>query len=430
MTHHFSRFRKFIEENSNFLALWLAQLFTQSAVSSITILVGILSDEGVLSSGTKESATGIGVIINLAMLPGLFVAPIAGVVADRFHKKTIMMLSNIWRFVFLFFFVLVSGWAHQIIAYALVLSEAIVLQFFMPAEGGLLPTLVKKKHILFANSLFSLTVYTTMGVGVALSGVLLSIFGIRNTFIVICIMFLISTMLLTRVKTPIVKTKKFSLVEILDFIRNLITDVKDGVRYSFSVKQLRFALTHLFLLQIVALSLVTLVFRIGDEVYGVSPRTAGVIVFLPLVIGLAIGFLSLNIFGRRVSRLKLIMLGTILAASGFALMSLSSVINGKLSLFHVDKIIGSISLLIIGISGPFILIPAQTLIYENARNDFRGRVLGVWFALTSSLASIVALLVSLVTDKMGHIVVALLIIVVVASVYSLVLYRLFRKRFL
>jgi MFS family permease len=203
--------------------------------------------------------------------------------------------------------------------------------------------------------------------------------------------------------------------------------VKEGIRYSFSVKQLRFALTHLFLLQIVALSLVTLVFRIGDEIYGVSPRSAGLIVFLPLIIGLGGGFVSLNILGRRSSRLKLILFGTIFAVIGFSCMSLSSIIG---EWWYLDKIVGSLSLFIVGLAGPFLLIPAQTLIYENARNDFRGRVMGVWFALTSSLASLVALLVSYVTDRMGHVVAALVIIVVVASAYSFLLYRLLRKKYL
>lgn len=428
IVNQIQRGRQFVSDNSNFLKLWLAQLFTQSAVSSITIIVGILSDEGVLSSGTKGSAVSIAVIVNLAMFPGLIIGPIAGVFADWFPKKRIMMLSNLWRFVFLFFFIVIQGWRNQFLAYTLILSESIILQFFMPAEGGILPSLVKKKYILFANSLFSLTVYSTLGVGVAFSGVLLSFLGIRGAFIACALFFMTSIGLLTRVHVPREKKKDVSMRYLLDFLQKLIKDAKEGIRYSFSVSALRFALTHLFLLQIVGLTLVSLIFRIGEEVYGVSPRSAGVIVLSPLIIGLVLGFLSLNIFGRKIYRIKLIWIGSLFSIIGFGLMTIMLGANDSLADILLGKILASVSLGAIGLALPFILIPAQTLIYENAKFGFRGRVLGVWFALTSSLASIVALAAGFFTDRSGDIFYPITGIVIGNIVYSVVLFVLSKKK--
>lgn len=425
---YLQRIRNFVSANKNFLNLWLAQLFTQSAVSTITIIIGILSDEGVLSAGTKQSAVSIAVILNLAMIPGLFLGPIAGVFADWFPKKRIMMLSNVWRLIFLFFFITISGWNNQIIAYVLILSESMILQFFMPAEGGLLPSLVKKKYILFANSLFSLTVYSTMGVGIALSGVLLTTLGINGAFIACAISFLVSIFFLSKVKAPLSKTKDISIRYIVHFVKTLVHDAVAGIQYSFSVPTLRFALTHLFLLQVIALSLVTLIFRIGNEVYGVSPRSAGIVVLSPLIIGLVVGFLGLNILGRKVYRIKLIVLGSLFSIIGFSIMALISGLDGSISDPLLGKIFAVTSLFAVGVSGPFLLIPAQTLIYENADMDFRGRVLGVWFAVTSSLASLVAFLVSFIADKMGDIFLSIVSIVVVNIVYTFVLVFLLKKK--
>ena len=88
------------------MLLWLSQIFTQSAVSIISIILAILSHEGSIEEGTGGSATSIGIIVNLTTLPGLVIAPIAGVFADRFCKKRIIILSILARIIFLFGFVL------------------------------------------------------------------------------------------------------------------------------------------------------------------------------------------------------------------------------------------------------------------------------------------------------------------------------------
>ncbi len=423
------KIQKFVLSNKNFLFLWFAQIITQSAVSIVTILVGILSDEGVISSSAKQSSASIGIIIDLAMFPALFIAPIAGAVADRVKRKKIMLLSNIIRFIFLFVYTIFHGWNNLLYSYSLVLFSSIVLQFFIPAEGGLIPKLVEKKYILLANSLFSLTVYSTMAVGVTLSGLILNIFGIKMTFAVCSLFFIISSVLLLFVKvkeTPVKREEGEK--KLFKIFPSIIRDVKEGIIYSFKNKKLRFALIHLFLLQVVALILVTIVFRIGNEIYGVSPRTAGVVVFAPIIIGLLTGVVTLNTFFRNMRRPKLIWLGTIFSSISFGFMFLISIGNGILSELFLDEVIATLSLIGIGISIPFLLIPAQALIYERTKTDYRSRVLGIWQALTSSFASIVATVFGFINDEIGNISVAILQIVIVDLIYSAIILFLLKKR--
>lgn len=417
-----------VRASRSFLKLWLAQICTQSAVSVISIMFGILSHEGVLSVSTKESSLGMGLIIVLSTFPGLIIAPIAGVFADWFSKKSIMIASNLVRFFLLSIFILIGGWENLWLSYLLVVLLSVVLQFFIPAEGGLIPFLVDKEYLLLANSLFSLTVYSSFAVGWAFSGLLLNILGISNTLMFCGVLFLISALLLYNIKVEEAERKERSLLYLVDFVSVLIRDVKKGVIYSFKHSKLRFALLHLFFLQVGGFTLVTIVLKIGDEIYGVSPRTAGIAVLAPVVIGLFLGFASLNTLGRSRSRIKLIWLGTLFCAVGFALMSAISMANGFLSEFLVDKMVATASLVAVGLSIPYLLIPGQTILYENTKPSFRGRVLGVWLALTTSLASLVATGIGFLTDKTKEVTFAVTLIVILDMIYSMVLYWLIQKK--
>lgn len=428
LTNQIQLLKRAISANRNFLLLWSAQICTQSAVSIFSILVGILSHEGVLSGSTEESSMGIGVIINLATFPGLVIAPIAGVLADWFSKKSIMITSNIIRFLLLVGFIFLGGWRNLWFSYALILVLSVVLQFFIPAEGGLIPIVVDKSYLLLANSLFSLTVYSTLAVGILLSGILLNVLGIGPTFVFCGFLFVLSTFFLYKVRVVEAERKRPSFLYLFDFVSKLIRDVKTGLVYSFSIAKLRFALMHLFLLQIGGLTLVTIIFKIGEEIYGVSPRTAGVVVLAPTVVGLISGLALLNMIGKRRSRVKLVWIGTLLSAVGFGFMAIIAQMNGLLTEYLLDKVIASASLMAIGLSVPFLLVPAQTLLYENTKADFRGRVLGIWLALTSSLASVVAVFMGFLTDRVGHISITITIVVILDLIYSAILYLLFRKR--
>jgi DHA3 family macrolide efflux protein-like MFS transporter len=424
--------KNIITSNKQFLFLWTSQILTQSAVSIISVMIGILSHEGTLSEGTEGSAAGIGIIVNLSTLPGLFVAPFAGVFADIFNKKRIMILADVLRFVILVFFIIIEGWENIWISYLLVFLLTTILQFYIPAEGGILPKVVKKKYILAANSLFSLVVYSTMGVGVVFSGLFLNIFGTNYTFLILALLFIISDLVLifgVKVR-DIKKVTSDRFKSFTHFIRNFVKDLKDGFRYLSKTKILKFSLAHLFLLQLVGLTLITIVFRLGEEVYGVSTRTAGAVVFGPMILGLVMAFASLNIFGRNRNRIKLILVGTIISSIGFFLMTVVSSAEGILARFFLTEIVASLSLLLIGFSIPFVLVPPQTLIYESTKDAFRGRIQGIWIALTSSLASLFSLPIGLLVDMADDITIGIAILVAGDIIYTLSLLYLLKRKYL
>ncbi len=422
MSQQLLKIKKFVLSNKNFFSLWIAQIFTQSAVSFVTITIGILSHEGTISESTKESAASIGIIVSFSMFPSLVLAPLAGVFADSFSKKRIMIISNLLRIFLLIGYILLKGWENATLSYFLILILSMILQFFIPAEGGLIPRIVDKKYIMIANSLFALTVYSTMAVGIAFSGIILNILGNNLMFVFVVILLFLSTYLVWKVKIEEEHNKKFHIEYAIKFVRLLFKSVFNGVVYAFQNKILRFSLIHLLILQSVALTLATIVFKIGNDIYGVSSRSAGLVIFLPIALGLVLGILLLNIWGRNKNRPNLILVGTIVSSLGLIFMVVISLCNGILEKYSVNRIVASLSLMFLGFSGPFLLIPPQTLIYENTKKEFRGRVLGIWVAFTNSLASLFALFMGILVDFVDNLAVAILFVAVADILYSIVIF--------
>lgn len=417
-------FKEFFVSNRNFFILWIAQVVTLASTATINVLVGILSDEGSLSSSTKQSVFGISLIILVANMPSLFFAPVAGVVSDNFDRRKIMFLSNIMRFFLVFFFIIFKGWHNIASAYILIFFLSVILQFFIPAEGAMIPILVEKKYILFANSLFAITSYSSIVVGAAIAGVYLNLFGKLGSFVLCGIMFIVSGLLVLKIKVSNIASKqgKKRILAPVKILRSVIVSIIEGVKYVNQNKILQFAIGHSFLIQSFVLILLSMIFEIGRELFGVSARMAGAVVLAPAVIGLALGFSILNTFGKNNSRIKLIFWGVILGGISLLIAALFSINKEHITSPELFQFISFFFLVLLGFSAPFLVIPAQTLLHENTQDYIRGRVLGIWSAVITALSTIPSLLFGFIADRLGKVSNILLIISLLAVVYSVILF--------
>jgi len=429
LVNYLKKIRHFITSNRYFFYAWLAEMFSEAALNLIIIIISILSSEGFGGSNLKNSSFGIAILLNFATFPGLILAPLTGVIADWFPKKKIVIIVNTLRFLAVFIFIIFSGWNNVFVAYGLILVLSVILQFAIPAEGGLVPLLVKKENLLFANSLYTIDIYGTLIIDFFIAGILLSVIGIPMTFVFICLLFLICLFFVFQIKVTnekIDQTK--SINDFTQIIRKLFKDVKEGMVFAFKSSTVRFSLIHLFFLQLVAIFLLTLIFRIADEIFNVSPRTAGLVVLTPLGLGVLIGFILMNTRFRKIKRVKLTLVGTFFSSLAFFLITILSISSFEfLERYSMRKFLGGAGLGFFGFSLPFLLIPAQTMIYENTKVGFRGRVLGIWTALTSSFSAFLSIAFGYITDRINNLTFPLAFVGIIASLYSFLIFKFAKK---
>src|ERR1041385_2406640 len=138
-----------LRTNRNFRRLWIGRLVSQTgdwfnSVALFTLLLNL--------TGAGEA---VGLVLIIKLLPSFFVGPVAGVVADRFNRKTIMISADIIRGIVVLGFLLVRSPEQVWLLYVLAGVEIAISTFFDPAKSAAIPGIVTREELISANALSS-----------------------------------------------------------------------------------------------------------------------------------------------------------------------------------------------------------------------------------------------------------------------------------
>ncbi|HVG19283.1 MAG TPA: MFS transporter [Blastocatellia bacterium] len=215
-----------LRNNQNFRRLWIGRVISQTGdwFNSVALFTLLLS-----LTGSSES---IGYILILKLLPTFFVGPLAGVVADRFNRKTIMIVTDLLRGVLVLGFLLVQSPDQVWLVYVITAIEVVLLSFFEPAESAAVPSIVSREELLSANGLSGASWSVTLAFGAALGGFVTGAFGRNTAFVIDALSFLVSAAYISAVRFPSPppergrSEKRLSLAEATG-----VTDFIEGARY-------------------------------------------------------------------------------------------------------------------------------------------------------------------------------------------------------
>lgn len=185
MMNYFS----FLQRRPKFRSLWLAQVISLTGDWFNTIASVIIVN--------RYSASGLalGGLFIARALPPFLLGPVAGVVADRFDRRRVLILSDILRAGIVLCFLLVDRRGHLWLLYVLTALQFSVSAFFEPARAALVPALVETDELLVANTLSSITWSAMLALGGAIGGLTASLFGVRVSLVVDAASFLASAAL-------------------------------------------------------------------------------------------------------------------------------------------------------------------------------------------------------------------------------------------
>lgn len=137
-----------------FFRLWLAQV-----VSAFGDWVGFFAITALAARVGKSSPeTAISLVLSARLIPGFFLAPVAGVLLDRWDRKRVMVICDVGRGVVLATLPFVDTVAG--LFFASLLLEILTL-LWGPAKDASVPNLVKSDYLPTANSLSLVAAYGT-----------------------------------------------------------------------------------------------------------------------------------------------------------------------------------------------------------------------------------------------------------------------------
>jgi MFS family permease len=356
-----------LRRNRSFRQLWLGQVVSQMGdwFDTIALYTIILKLTG--------SGRDVGLLLVARFVPSFFFGPISGVIADRFSRQRIMIVSDILRAFVVLGFLFVRRPDQLWIIYVLTVFQLGLSTFFEPAKTAAIPSIVEDRELVAANAISSVTWSAMLTIGAAMGGFITGLFGTDVAFILDAATYLLSAALIASIRVPKRKKRerqKVSLGRLLG-----ITETIEGIKY---VKDRPRVLAALLVKPAWGLGggILTLLAVFGERIFPVGKDAAGGIgvLFAARGIGTAVGpIVARRISGEVNRRMQ--------ASIGIAFL-----IGGVFYILFGSATSFVFALVVLGIAhcGGSILWVFSTVILQRAVVDsFRGRVFAAEMALVT-----------------------------------------------
>ena len=354
-----------LRNNRNFRQLWLGQVVSQTGdwFNTIALYTIILNLTG--------SGRDIGLLLVARFLPSFVFGPLSGVVADRFSRRSIMIISDLLRALVVLGFLLVRRADQLWIIYVLTVAQLGLSTFFEPAKTAAIPSVVSDRELVAANAISSVTWSVMLTLGAAIGGVVTGWFGTNVAFILDAATFALSAILIARIRIPEREPRDKRKLTVRNALG--ITETIEGARY---VKNRPRVLALLLVKPAWGIGggILTLLAVFGERIFpvGNSAATGIGVLFAARGIGTAIGpIVARRVSGEGKERMQ--------ASIGIAFL-----IGGLFYIAFGAATNFVFALIVLGIAhtgGSILWVFSTVLLQRGVQDNFRGRVFAAELAL-------------------------------------------------
>jgi MFS family permease len=392
--------------NPSFRSLWGAQWLALVAQNAINFIQLVLIEQ--LTGSTIH----IGITVVAFTLPGVIFSPLAGVVADRFPKKWVMVASNSSRVLVALGYVVVltavKGPWRLVPIYVLTFLMSTLSQFFAPAEAAMIPLLVGEKRLIAANALFSITIVLSQMIGLVFLGPIMArLLRPGGAFIAISLMYLGAAILVGLLPSDRNQLRPRQAAP--SPWHQMWVEFREGLSFIGTQPAIKAAITQLVTIMTLVMIMAMLMPGYAARVLGMSAEDV-VVVFAPAGVGMLIATGLVGRWGHGLRRIGFDYIGLFVAGLAFIVMGGLSLGYPKwphplLSIFpRVDISLTTATILLVTVIGMCVAaanILAQTTVQQDSPAFIRGRVLSVQFMLTNLAGILPMLALGVLADLIG-----------------------------
>jgi MFS family permease len=360
-----------LRQNKSFRYFWSGQI-----VSLLGDWFNLIASATLIATLTQSGAA-VGGLFAVRMLAPFLVSPIAGVVADRYNRKHIVMMADILRGLVVVCFVLVQEPEHVWLIYVLTAIQGALQGLFFPAWNSILPDITTSEELGAANALSSATWSVMLAFGAALGGIVSGIIGVYPAFVIDGITFLISVTIISKMPYQSLLSDSTD-TSIMAGFRQYI----EGLSYlrkhiDIFVITLHKGLVGLLIVgvyQVVQVSIAEQYYPIGDD----GSISLGFL-YVAMGVGTGIGPLLGRYWAQDQNRRLRIAIAT-----GYLFSLAGFLVTATLISFPII-LIGAF---LRGIGGGVIWVLGTQLLLQILPNDVRGRVFSTEFAMYTLLSAV------------------------------------------
>jgi dTMP kinase len=380
-----------------FFRLWLAQVVAALGdwigFLGITILAASV---GATDGGAGSGGAAVGLVMIARIVPGFFLAPVAGVMVDRWDRKRVMVACNLGRAAV----VATLPWVDTV--FGLVIASFLLeigALLFTPAKEASVPNLVPPERLTTANSLSLVAAYGTFPIASLLFAVLagaanwlgqidaLRFLEVNRTalaFYIQGLTFIVSALLIASLPlwSPRMAATANALGDEADDDAKVDGERGRGIAWGETFRELKDGWRYVVINPIVrsvnvglAIGLVGggMVVPLGS-VFSVAVLGAGAAGFglfiTALGFGVAAGVIGLSVVQKRMDKVRVFSGALVLA--GLSLMAAASVTSLTPALVFV---------FLLGVCAGAVYVLGFTLLHENTDDELRGRTFSALYTL-------------------------------------------------
>ncbi len=371
--------------NRNFFLLWQGQLVSQigSQAFAIAMMFWIKHATG--------SATLMGMIMMVSMLPSVILGPLGGAFADRYSRRSIIIFSD-----------LLSGIAVLALAglmflapdtndliivwlFAVSVLVAVVGSFFRPAISASIPDLVPKAKVTAANSLNQFSVQLATFIGQGAGGVLFRLLGAPVLFLVDGLTYLFSALSESFIKIP--QTFREKSEERANVFAEFKSDIAEGLHYVWKRTGLRNLLFGAAFLNFFSMPIILLLPFYVEDFLKARPDWYGFIL-AAFGVGAMLGYLAAGVL-RLSGQARSVAMVIVLFCQTLGL--------GSLGIITIP-VVALLAMFLIGIMNGFFNVNIMTVLQISTPSEIRGRVFGLLNTISMGLSPIAMALSGVIAD--------------------------------
>lgn len=336
-----------------FLVVWAGQLVSMIGIGLTAFSLGVYAFE------KTNTATSVALITLFTFLPSILLRPIGGVLADRFDRRTMMIIGDLGSAAGLIFILAIMLTADIQLwhIYVGVSCSSIFSALQSPAYKASATDLLDKEQFSKGSGLVQLAESAKFLFSPIIAGILLSITTIEVILIINTGTFLIAILAVLIIRKNM-KVEREDKEE-----SNWMTDIQEGWKEVVTNKGV--------LLLVLIISLVTFYLGFLETLIGpmllsfTDAKTLGTFQSVS-AIGMLISSLCIGIFTMTKKYASVLVMGLIMCGLSFSLLGISANI-------YFIMIAGFLFLS----SLPFVNMSADVLVRKNIANEKQGRVWGI-----------------------------------------------------
>jgi len=363
-------------KNRNFALVsfgqWVSNIGSSINFIAITWLTLMLSD-AVLS---------LGILLVLLKIPSIIIGPFAGVIADKYNKKNIIIISDIVRGLLSLLMMFYSNSINMI--FLLMLIQTVIDVFFSPAIRSILPQIVDKDELMIANSMSATSSQISRLIGPAIGGVLIGLIGVKLIFLLNGISFLFSAL------TELFIIYKHILEVKNEELKNTFKeDFNDGLKYIMSHNLVKFVIIFFAVgsipfgaIHVLNLAYLNKILNLTSEAYGL------VMTFYSL--GVIIGSITISKINEKFTEIQMMVLGLGFFGIFYILFSIVNFLPVLILMFGIC-----------GISSAILNISYGVYLQKYIEPSKLGRVFSIDIALGNTILLIASGLAGIFADYIG-----------------------------